>query len=343
MLLEAAAMAESDLECPPISKKPKRASRWQPEWKGYNMMESRKGPNFEFCLCDFSVSSGGFNDVKRHIESQKHKEFSKCMEGQSSMMSFSKKDSLEDQVTKAELYFTTFIAEHNLSFLTADHFTKVCKVMFPDSKIALGYASGRTKTAAIIKHALAPAVNSEVIHNCQTSPFTRLCDGGNDQWDRKYFAIMVKYWDKKLCTVVTRFLAMSVCNVATAQALFDAMEGELNSHSIPWCNVIGFASDTDSVMVGAHNSVLSRLRQKQPKVFSFGCICHLAALCSVAGLKKLPVSVDELLIDIFYHFKHSSKRWAEFSEILQEFDEIKPLRVLKHCSTRWLSLKRCIK
>ena len=32
---------------------------------------------------------------------------------------------------------------------------------------------------------------------------------------------------------------------------------------------------------------------------SLGCMCHLAAFCAVAALKKLPVSVDDLLVDIF--------------------------------------------
>ena len=43
------------------------------------------------------------------------------------------------------------------------------------------------------------------------------------------------------------------------------------------------------------------------------------------------------------HFKHSSKRWHEFNEIQLEFSDVKPLRVLKHSSTRWLSLERCLK
>ena len=47
--------------------------------------------------------------------------------------------------------------------------------------------------------------------------------------------------------------------------------------------------------------------QKQSDVFSMGCMCHLAALCTSAALKKLPVSIDDLLVDVFYHFKHSSK------------------------------------
>ena len=101
--------------------------------------------------------------------------------------------------------------------------------------------------------------------------------------------------------------------------------------------------DTASVMVGVRNSVLSRLRSKQPKLFSLGCLCHLAALCASAALKKLPVSIDNLLIDIFYHFKHSAKRWSEFATIQAESSDIKPLRVLKHCTTRWLNLERCIK
>ena len=107
--------------------------------------------------------------------------------------------------------------------------------------------------------------------------------------------------------------------------------------------MIGYASDSASVMVGVRNSVLSRVRSKQPKIFSLGCLCHLAALCAAAALKKLPVSIDELLIDIFYHFKHSSKRYSEFSAIREEFSDIVPLRILKHCTTRWLSLERCVK
>ena len=67
-----------------------------------------------------------------------------------------------------------------------------------------------------------------------------------------------------------------------------------------------------SVKVGKRNSVVSWLLLKQPKLFSLACLCHLDALCAAAALKKLPVS---LLIDLSYHFKHSSKRWHEFNEI----------------------------
>ena len=83
------------------------------------------------------------------------------------------------------MYFVTFIAEHNIPFLAADHFTKLIKVMFPDSTIAQDFSSSRTKTTAIVKYTLAPMLNAKVIEECQSSPFTILCDGGNDMMDKK--------------------------------------------------------------------------------------------------------------------------------------------------------------
>lgn len=74
--------------------------------------------------------------------------------------------------------------------------------MFPDSKIAEAYSCGRTKTTAIITHALAPAMRDEVVSMCRWSPFTIICDGGNDQVDKKYFAVLVRYWDDKVNCVL---------------------------------------------------------------------------------------------------------------------------------------------
>ena len=107
---------------------------------------------------------------------------------------------------------------------------------------------------AIVKSALAPALNRKVIEACRSAPFA---DGCNDQDARKFFAIMVRFWDENACHAIIQFLAMSVCNRATAEALFDVLSEELNSQDIPWSNVIGYASDTASVMVGRNNSVLS--------------------------------------------------------------------------------------
>ena len=61
-----------------------------------------------------------------------------------------------------------------------------------------------------------------------------------------------------------------------------------------------------------------------------GCVCHISALCGAAALKKLPVS-SNMLIDVYYHFKHSSKRCEEFKIVLKDFDawDIASVRVVK--------------
>lgn len=111
----------------------------------------------------------------------------------------------------------------------------------------------------------------------------------------------------------------------------------MKERHIPWSNVIGFESDTTNVMVGKQNSVLSRVREKQPNVFSQGCVCHLANLCLLSGVKVLLVDVDDFLVDLFYFFDKSAKRKEELCEF-QEFTDTQQSKILKHVKTCLLSL-----
>ena len=175
----------------------------------------------------FSVTGGGLCDIKHHMETKRHSDGAKTFNNQSTVRSLlrDKQQSLDKQVTTAELYFTTFIANRNLAFLAADHFTKLCKQMFPDSKTAKEFSCGGTKTQTIVNSALAPTLNKKVIEACKSAPFSILCDGGNA---RKFFAIMD--------AMQSHNYAMPICNRATAEALFDALSEELDSQDIPWSN-----------------------------------------------------------------------------------------------------------
>ena len=63
-------------------------------------------------------------------------------------------------VIRSETLFTNFVAEHNLPFAVADHFTRLYKQMFPDSKIAL-------------KKFLWPNQDDEDCQKCHRSSFGR--------------------------------------------------------------------------------------------------------------------------------------------------------------------------
>ena len=56
----------------------------------------------------------------------------------------------------AEVFFANFVAEHNISFMTAEHFFRLTSAMFPDtfSRIAKQLSSTRTKITCIVKGVL---------------------------------------------------------------------------------------------------------------------------------------------------------------------------------------------
>lgn len=91
-------------------------------------------------------------------------------------------------------------------------------------------------------------------------------------------------------------------------------------------------------MKGKKNSVLSRIRGEEPDMIDLGCICHLTNLVTNAAVKTLLFKVDDL-VDIYYHFHYSAKR----KEVLKEFCDFPGTdaeKIVKHCTTRWLSLLR---
>ena len=75
-------------------------------------------------------------DVRQHVDGKKHKECARSVASQvpikAALQSSSASASVDRQVTVAEVYFATFIAEHNLPFAASDNF---CKVMFPDRSL----------------------------------------------------------------------------------------------------------------------------------------------------------------------------------------------------------------
>ena len=166
------------------AKRPKIASKYKAEWSKCGMKPSKRGNTYAFCaICNTNicVAGEGKTEVDRHLKTSKHIHMLRQKQAQPSLSTFmadTSTKSIEDQTIRAEIYFAKLVAEHNLPFLVADHFSRLTKVMFPDSKIAEAYSCARTKTAAIITHALAPTLREEVVRVCRSSPFTILCDGG---------------------------------------------------------------------------------------------------------------------------------------------------------------------
>ena len=185
-------------------------------------------------------------------------------------------------VIEAETLWTTFVAKHNLAFETSNHATKLFHRMFPDSAIAKKFACGHTKTAAIIKEALAPHYISKALHDLSNF-FSVMMDESNDKTDKSCI-ILVRAFDSSIGDVRTRFIDMPVVNIGTARNLFDALKESLSNHGLDFSSCLAFMSDTTNVMKGARSGVQKLIKNECSHVLDVGCICHLADLAAILFL-----------------------------------------------------------
>ncbi|XP_033028453.1 uncharacterized protein LOC117060345 [Lacerta agilis] len=321
----------------------KYLEEWESEFSF--VKKSRMGHSHAFCTicgCDFSVSHGGRTDVTQHKISAKHKRGLEAQKHAPTVSAFVTGNTTEaDQVINAEATMAMLCAKNNVSFTFCDDFNKCVARMFPDSAIARKYSAGETKTTQIIKGAIAAELDDELAKTCQSQPFSLMCDESSNRNADKEFVIMARLYDEANLQVVTRLLEMPICNVGNAENLYEKLSEALRKRGIPWENLIAFNSDNASVMQGKHNSVISRLKTRQPHVQDLGCICHLVQLAAGCAIRAAQVPVEDVLVRIYTHFDESAER-CEIYEDFVDFTDSEHLKQLKDCSTRWLSLLSCI-
>ena len=106
---------------------------------------------------------------------------------------------------------------------------------------------------------------------------------------------------------------------------------------------IALSVDSALANVGRHNSIKTRLEAKNPSlIYTLGCSCHFLHNTAHKGAKDLELAsgfdVEEVAVDVFYYFDHSTKRKGELREFSQ-FCSIESREILlKYVSPCWLSL-----
>ena len=124
--------------------------------------------------------------------------------------------------------------------------------------------------------------------------------------------ILARVFDPELRDVRTRFVDMPVVNIGTARNLFEALKSSLTQKGMDFSKAVAFMSDTTNVMKGVRSGVQKLIKDENPMLYDVGCICHLADLTVKAGMSTLPIDIDQLFIDAFYFFYHSSRRKQDF-------------------------------
>jgi hypothetical protein len=236
-----------------------------------------------------------------------------------------------------------FFAQHNVAFQIIQHLVPLLKDCLPDSSILTDVQLGRTKTVNIIKNVIGKKITVDLTQILSETYFSVLIDESTDISVSKLLCIVVKYVDDS-SKIVDRLLELVTVDAkkCDAEHLFAAFKDSLNTKKIPLKNIIGLASDNASVMLGKHNSFMTRLKSEANALIVLSCICHSSALVANNACSKLPRTPEEFVRNVASYFSVSAKRTAELAE-MQEFFKGTTQKMLKLSATRWLSMQHAIK
>lgn len=339
----------------PPSKKLKSGSQifkatYTEEWPC--IVKSKLSEHHAFCsICssDFSIGHSGRFDCKTHVGSAKHKRLESLKSKNSNISSMFKtmresktadeESSAATKVMKAEVFMADFIAKHNLSLSVADELPQLIKKMCPDSSIAKDISCKRKKTTILINE-MAVMCQEQIIDKMRKMPFTISTDGSNDMGGSKLFPVVVRTISED--GVHSEVVSVPVCEgSATGKNIFELIDNFFSKKDIPWSNCIAIGSDNANVMTGQKKGFFGFCKDKHSEIILSGCPLHLVHLAAEKGADALPISPQDLLVDIYFYFEKSSLRSHRLSQF-QELYGKDQLKVIKHGSTRWLSMGRCL-
>ncbi len=290
----------------------------------------------------------GKREVIKHTETQSHKDLAKTFQFQARLQFSTPSLNETQQRLRAELKMAVLTANNNIPLAFHDKLSPTIRSVFPDSKVASNYHSASTKAMCLLNLAVAPLLIEKLVESMRTQPFSLSTDGSNDSGLQKMNPATVRMYDLQNDCISTRFFNMCVTSSSTAESIYSSLNSkleELLQCSSPWdlCSAVGV--DNTSVNIGVRDSIKTRVLQQNSAIFFNGCPCHIihnaARKSSDEFCRSCTFDVEELCIDIFYWFDKSTKRKNSLQSYCTFCDQ-DYRAVVKHVSTRWLSLEQAV-
>ena len=154
--------------------------------------------------------------------------------------------------------------------------------------------------------------------------------------------LTVRIFDSNRGCVTTQFLDMCLTSSSTAEAIFSKIDESIQKFDIDWNKCVAFGVDNTSVNMGAHNSIRTRVTQKNSAVYFMGCPCHMVHNTVIKAAETFQsitgFDFEDMLVDLYYWFDKSTKRKNALAEFCS-FCDTEYRQIVKHVSTRWLSLE----
>jgi len=246
------------------------------------------------------------------------------------------------QVVAAELASVFHAVKHHHSYNSADCEMKLNAVIFSDSAVAKKLMCGRTKAEALVTNVLAPksvelilADLSESINGGLVPNFSISTDASNMK-NRKLFPVCVQYFSAE-AGIKKKLLDFVELNDEHSAEVADMLVTCLRSNGLDVKNVSAYSADNASVNYGSKKSVFTALKALNGGIIKANCNAHIVHNTLRKMTDVLDCDVETIVTAVYSHFSISANRRVELKEFF-EFVDLEYHDLLRHVSTRWLSL-----
>lgn len=253
---------------------------------------------------------------------------------------------LEKNVAIAKLKIAALYVDRNLPFLLCDYEIPVLKQIFHDSEILEELSFDRLDIKSVICQHLAPAFKKNLKEVLKTQKFSIIVDETTDVTSTHSLCIVVRYFDEKAKKIRESLWDLIEVyrdknSLANAEQISQKIIKSFEVEEIPLENIFSFCSDTCNLMFGVFESVSTKLKCTIPNLNIIRCNAHIQHLAAQKSMLQIPVDIEGFLKDVNNYINGSAKKHKRW-HLHQIAKGVKPINVLKPCTTRWLSIGNCI-
>ncbi|XP_066590637.1 zinc finger MYM-type protein 6-like [Prorops nasuta] len=248
-----------------------------------------------------------------------------------------------DRVKIAEIRIATFFVEHNIPYSASAAMIDLFQSIGEEPLVLQAVKLGRANLSKIVNNVVCREETNRLKGTLQNTKFSVFVDKTSDITNDKWFSIMVRYIEPSTLEIQARLLQLINLDArdCSADKIFSAFNNELMKKQIPLAQVLAIGCDNASVMIGRNSSFRTKIIEKNSKVITVPCICHLSELAASAACRAIPSVHEEFIKNIATFIHESPKRTATFREFQNCFAP-KISSILRYAETRWLPRHKCI-
>nr|XP_033336647.1 uncharacterized protein LOC117226439 [Megalopta genalis] len=329
---------------PPPAKKIYKRNEFKDEWLQepefalwLEKCEDIEKANCRICQTDLAACR---RDLVRHKNTGKHIQNEESARNWTLVLikeefDVERAENFEEMVREAELRLCVDIVEHNRTFNSFSHYIKMLRESFPDSEILSKISLKRTKIKATITNVLSKGIVAKHTEILANRYFSILIDEGTDLCDNKNKCILVRYANEGIIT--TYLLDYLKIRENTAENLYKCLMYTLETNNLNIKNLVGVCIDNANVMLGKHNSFVSRILATNKEVAIVPCACHCIHLAAYNATKRLPQEIIKVIDRIYTYFSRGPKR-KDMLEETQKLFNIGKGKTIQLSPSRWLTL-----